>query len=215
MLKLNVPPPETIREIARDVVARPEFVLDETPDAEPPTWFVELMRWLLRPLERLFDNLHGLPELVRWSMVIFLGIALAAIVAHLVYSLVRALSGPRKADYQPFTSTARELDPIVLEGEADQAAVAGDYLNAIRLLFRATLRRIEVAEEKRLRPGITNRELLRRYRSSPVLDSLTRFVETIDWKWYGGQACEPADYAACRVEHARICEYARKHSLRA
>ena len=100
-----------------------------------------------------------------------------------------------------------EVDPVSLEEEADRAGSRGDYIGAIRLLFRAALRRIEVAEKKKLRPGSTNRELLRRYRSTPLFTPLERFVETIDNKWYGGGTCVEEDYLTCRGEHARILKH--------
>lgn len=72
------------------------------------------------------------------------------------------------------------------------------------MLFRAALRRIELAEDKKLRVGITNRELLRRYRQSPLSEPLQLFVEMIDRKWYGGEACESADALHCRESYGQI-----------
>jgi hypothetical protein len=95
-----------------------------------------------------------------------------------------------------------------LEQLAERASLAGDYIGGVRLLFRAALRRIELFEHKKLRPGITNRELLRRYRTSPLAAPLARFVETIDLKWYGSLPCERADYEACEIEHDRIRQHA-------
>jgi hypothetical protein len=106
-----------------------------------------------------------------------------------------------------------EIDPAALEQEAESASRAGDYIGAIRLLFRAALRRIEVVEKRKLRPGFTNRELLRRYRSTPLHDSLERFVETIDDKWYGDGICLESDYVYCRSEHERIRQYAEQSRL--
>jgi hypothetical protein len=103
-----------------------------------------------------------------------------------------------------------EIDPEALVREAERAGRDGDYIGAIRLLFRAALRRMEVVEKRKLRPGATNRELLRRYRSTPLHESLERFVETIDTKWYGGATCLESDYSLCRSEHDRIRQYVER-----
>ena len=100
-------------------------------------------------------------------------------------------------------------DTVHSQGRMREPAEHADYIGAIRLLFRSALRRLELAERRKFRPGFTNRELLRRYRSSPLADSLARLVETIELKWYGNTPCEQADYVACRGAHDDICQHVR------
>jgi hypothetical protein len=134
-------------------------------------------------------------------------ILFAVLVGLIVFALVKAIRAPllqRRLQLQP---SAKEHDPKEFEKQADLAIAQEDYIGAIRWLFRATLRRLELFEKKKFRPGITNRELLRRYRASPLAESLVSFVNTIDVKWYGQMPCGQSEYISCRNEHGRICRY--------
>lgn len=212
MLLLNVPvalpPPSAIRQATKDIVARPDYDLEVQPDQSAPALTLEFLRWLLKPFEWLFDNMEGMPDGVRWVVVVVVFILFIALVGHIIYTLVVAIRGPKSVRDGAAYATARDLlDPAELERRAESLAGGGNYIEAVRLLFRAALRRIEAAEDRRIRPGCTNRELLRRYRATPLFESLSRFVETIDMKWYGGAPCGEADYALCRGEHAKIRNY--------
>jgi hypothetical protein len=206
----SLPPPESIRKTAAEVVSRPYYDLDLAPrDDGPPIW-LELLRWITKPFKWLFESMEGLPDIVRWIVVVLAVILLVALISHLTYTFVRAIRGPLPRRRAFLATSAPETNPVDLEQEADEAGKAGDYIRAIRLLFRAALRRIETAEKKKLRPGFTNRELLRRYRSTPLFASLERFVETIDQKWYGDGTCLEEDYLTCCGEHARIRDYVQE-----
>jgi hypothetical protein len=206
---MAAPPPDVIRTTADSVLARPYFKLDRpTSDDSEPLIF-RIIEWILTPFKWLFDSLEGLPDFLRWIIVVVAAIVCALLIMHIVYSLLNALGEPRSRKKKlAVGAAAREAPPEQLEREAEGLAERGDLIGAVRVLFRAALRRLEVAEQKKFRPGFTNRELLRRYRSTAVFDSLQRFVETIDMKWYGEQPCLPEDYAACRTAHAWIRDHA-------
>jgi len=205
-----LPPPDVIRKTAQEVVARGYYdVGDESLPGSPPLWW-RILRWLLKPFEWLFESMEGWPDFVRWVIVISLFVLLLALLAHIVYSFAAAIRGPTARRRRPYLAAHVEVDPSALEEQAERAGGDGDYIGAIRLLFRAALRRIELAEKKKLRPGSTNRELLRRYQATPLFASLERFVETIDQKWYGGGTCREADFLTCRSEHARIRDYVQE-----
>jgi hypothetical protein len=202
-----LPPPDVIRNTAQEVVSRGYYDLgEESLPGSPPLWW-RILRWLLKPFEWLFESMEGWPDVVRWVIVISLFVLLLALVAHIVYSFAAAIRGPAARRRRVYLATHVEVDPSALEEQAERAGSGGDYIGGIRLLFRAALRRIEVAEKKKLRPGFTNRELLRRYQATPLFASLERFVETIDQKWFGGGACLEEDFLSCRSEHARIRNY--------
>jgi hypothetical protein len=206
----TLPPPDVIRQTAAEVVSRKYFDLGEkTLSDSPPIWWT-ILRWLLKPFEWLFVSMEGWPDFVRWIVVILCFVLLIALIGHIVYSFVMAIRGPAARRRGSYTPAHVEIDPTTLEQDAERAGKGGDYIGAIRLLFRAALRRIEVAEKKKLRPGFTNRELLRRYRSTPLFGSLERFVETIDQKWYGGGTCLEEDFVTCRSEHERIRQYVQE-----
>jgi hypothetical protein len=210
LAQATLPPPDAIRQTAQDVVSRKYYDLGDARRSElPPIWW-EILRWLLTPFEWLFNSMEGWPDFVRWTIVILCFALLLALIVHIIYTFITAIRGPAARRHGPYISAHVEIDPAALELQAEQAGSGGDYIGAIRLLFRAALRRIEVAEKKKLRPGSTNRELLRRYRSTPLFGSLERFVETIDEKWYGGGTCLESDYMTCRGEHARIREYVQE-----
>jgi len=197
-------PPDAIRRAADEVVARPYYQLGTAPRADATPAWLEVLRWILTPFEWLFESMEGLPDLIRWAIVILCVILCVALISHIFYTLVMAIRGPIQRRRQSFDTATREVDPVDLESGADELVAQGDYIGAIRLLFRASLRRIELAERRRFRPGFTNRELLQRYRATPLFASLARFVETIELKWYGNAVCDRTDYLTCRDEHGRI-----------
>jgi len=206
----QLPPSDSIRGAAREVISRPYYKLDSSTPEDATPLIVQLIRWIFKPFEWLYNQMEGLPEAVRWIVVIACVIVCVALIAHILYTLVKALGGPVARRRIPLADPGREVDPDDFEKQAALAETNLDYIGAVRLLFRAALRRLEIFEKRRFRPGITNRELLRRYRSTPLAESLLRFVNTIDLKWYGQVPCEQTDYIACRTEHGRICQYIRE-----
>jgi len=206
----QLPPAESIREAAREVISRPYYKLESSSPEDATPLLLELIRWIIKPFEWLFNQMEGLPDAVRWIVVIFCVVLCVALVAHILYTIVKAIGVPSARRRISITDPHRELEPQEFEQQAADAETNRDYIGAVRLLFRAALRRLEIFEKKKFRPGITNRELLRRYRATPLADSLVHFVNTIDLKWYGQLPCEQADYIACRTEHGRICEYIRE-----
>jgi hypothetical protein len=205
----TLPPPASIRDAAREVVSRPYFKLDSSSGSDGTSFLRQLLEWLIWPFKWIYDHTQGVPEVLRWVIVGLCFAICVALIAHILYTLIKAMSVPIARGRLPLDSTAREIDPSEFEKQADGASAGGDYISAVRLLFRAALRRLEIFEKKKLRPGITNRELLRRYRATPLADSMLSFVNTIELKWYGQAPCEQADYVTCRHEHGRICQYIR------
>jgi hypothetical protein len=202
-----LPPPDAIRRAAEEVVTRPYYRLGIGGGEDGEPFMLQVLRWILKPFRWLFDSMEGLPDILRWGIVILCAVLCAAIISHIVYTLLVAIRGPLQRSGARYDSEVRDVDPLDLEQQAELISRTGDYIGAIRLLFRAALRRIELAEKRKLRPGFTNRELLNRYRASPLQSSLARFVETIELKWYGNFPCEQADYVACRDEHGRIRQH--------
>lgn len=200
-----LPPPDVIQQTAREVVSRPEYLLDSAPGKSSGSWLIELLRWLLTPFEWLYDAMEGLPDFIRWTIVVLLTVICAALLAHIVWTFVVAIRSPQRLGRRrgKFASE-RPIDPAELVRQAEAAGTAGDYIEAVRLLFRASLVRLERWEKRRFRPGFTNRALLARYRSSPVGEPLKRLVDVLDAKWYGGAICDREDYVACREEHNRL-----------
>ncbi len=206
--------PETIRRTAEQVLRRPEFQLDPTPESGTTIleWTLRVLRWILEPFRWLFNAMEGLPDILRWLIVVALFAALVLLVLHIAYTFVQAVAGPTRVRGLSATARATPRDPSSIERGASEAASRGDHLTAIRLLFAACLLRLEAAEKRIFRPGTTNREHLKRHRKSPVFEPLKVFVDTIETRWYGQGECGPDDFEVCRAAHARIRDLAQEHA---
>jgi len=195
-----LPEPDVIRRTADEVIRRPEFQLTPVRDFSP-IW--EWLWRLIEPILGFFGRLWDISPALAVVFVVVLVIVLVALVAHIMYAFARAISGGKGlAGIGPLGR--RRTDPSQLESDADEAARRGDFIQAVRLLFRAALVRLEHRQNREPRPGITNREYLRRYRDSAVFEALRQFVDVIDAKWYGYGTCDAADYDRCRQAHALI-----------
>ncbi len=202
-----VMPDETVlREKMREVLSRPIYRV-ERPTNES-FWMIELflkvIEWLIIPFRWLFEITDGLPMFLRVLIVAVLVVALVAVLTHFVFTLFRALGGERRVDLAASImpsplKTAREWERL-----ADSAAERGEWIEAVRHLFRACLARLEERERRPFRRGTTNRGHLRRYRNASFSEALEVLVVTIERKWYGDESCDARDYAACQQAHSRV-----------
>jgi hypothetical protein len=195
---------DAIRRKANEVVARAEYQLDEGLSEESQTLWLMLLRTLLRPFVWLSDVMGGLPAFMQVMVIILLVIVVLALMTHIIWSIVAAARGKRRGNQTAGAGTVRESDPKELEAAAERAATKGNYLEGIRLLFRASLIRIERAQKRKLRVGITNRELIRRYRNSSLAEPLARLIDVIDRKWFGDEDCHAVDFESCLNDQLTI-----------
>ena len=202
----SMPDEDVLRDKVRDVLSRPIYQTDRTASDMP--WVLELffktIEALVDALRWLFELTAGLPSFLRWVIVAVLVIVLVAVLFHIFSTLFRALGserrGPLSLENSPSPlTTAREWERL-----ADEAAQRGEWIAAVRHLFRACLARLEERERRPFRRGTTNRGHLRRYRNAIFCDSLELLVVTIERKWYGDEACDAKDYEACRQAHSRL-----------
>ena len=200
----KVATPDAIRRKATEVVARTEYQLDEGLTDESQSLWLMLLRTLLRPFVWLSEVLGELPTFLQIIVIIVLVIVVLALMTHIIWSFVAAVRGKPHIDQIAGAGSVRDSDPQELETAAERAATNGLYLEGIRLLFRASLIRIERAQKRRLRVGITNRELLRRYRNSSVAEPLARLVDMIDRKWFGDEDCHAVDFESCLNDQLTI-----------
>jgi len=201
-----LPDPEVIRRTAEEVTQRPEYQLESAGASNEALTdlLLEILYRILTPLRWLFEMTAGLAEWLRWLIVLGLVLTLVLLITHIVYTIMTALRGPKRASGYTLEEERHHLDPAALELQADDALARLDYISAVRLLFRSILLRLEEHEGRKHRAGMTNREYLYRYRKSPISQSMKPFVETIDIKWYGLGVCSMADYEACRRAHSNI-----------
>ena len=199
-LNASLPAAEEIRDTARLVLERPEFQVETAPPgAEQLLQLLEwLIRQLLRPFVWLFNAMEGFPDPLRWLIVIALFVLLIALLGHIFYTVFSVLRPPSRKTTLVDVARGNELQPADFEKLADEAAADRDYIGAVRCLFRAALVSLQQREQRRLRPGITNREILSRLRDARLVDAMRLFVETIDAGWYGRQPCGEGEYRRCR-----------------
>ncbi|BBO34682.1 DUF4129 domain-containing protein [Lacipirellula parvula] len=209
MPSATLPAAEEIRSSARLILERPEFQVETAPPGGSELvrfleWTIEL---LLAPFRWLFNAMDGLPELLRWIIVFALAGLLILLLGHIFYTFATVLRPSTRRRTAEEILVSDEQRPADFEKLADAAAAERDYIGAIRCLFRAALLSLQQREQRRLRPGITNRELLARLRDPQLRDSLRSFVEVIDAGWYGRLPCGAGEYHRCREAYQSIRAY--------
>lgn len=214
-----VPSPDALREKAAEIVARRHYDLSGgADDSLKEEIFLQALHAIGDFFRWFFSLTEGLPDFLRWPIVIGLILLVVLLIAHIIYTLVTSIRAPKRSKYPEGDLHRRGQDPVELERLADKAADDADYIGAIRYLFRASVVRLEAWDKRSHRPGTTNRELLRRYRDRMLVSqSLSLMVDMIDRKWYGDEVCSHLDYQACQQAHADICRTTGEpsHAVRA
>lgn len=203
----GLPDDNVLREKVRDVLARPDYRLD--PPGDSAAWFIEMLltvlSWIIWPFKWIYNFSEGLPDFLRWLVVLAMIAVMGLVVGHIVYTVISAIRGSDREKFAlPSESAPQRMTAAELETLAEQAANRGELVVAVRFLFRASLARLELREKKMTRRGLTNREHLRRYRGTPFFDPLEVLVSTIEWKWYGEQPCADEDWESCRRAYQSV-----------
>ncbi len=201
------PDPEAVRRTAEEVLSRPYYQIDAPPDFSN-TWFNQIFTFLfgiLRAIVQFFASLWDISPILAWVVAIFLTVSLVLLVAHIGMTIWQTFRRNKNVDHFSLEDSKKKVDPSELARQAAEAELRGDHILGVRLLYKAALSQLEQFEGKPFRPGTTNREHLRKYRSSPLHGWLTRFVSTIDDKWYGYEPCYSDDFAACREAYEQVC----------
>ncbi len=203
----SMPDDERLREKVREVLSRRDYQTNRAGDETP--WMLELMMKGMEALAGflrwwLFEFTESWPMALRVIVTFGMVVLLVSVIVHGFFTLFRAMRGtPHQVvsvsiSQSPLTS-ARDWERL-----ADEAAAQGEWIAAVRHLFRACLAQLEERERRPFRRGTTNRGHLRRYRNAAFCDSLELLVLTIERKWYGDEVCDAKDYEACRQAHSRV-----------
>lgn len=203
----TAPAPETIRSTAAEILNGPDFRIEQ--DTKYGETYVELLvklfEWLIAPFRWLFNAMEGLPEALRWIIVIGLFMLLVLLVVHIIYTLATAIRpSRRKPNFAAVSSSTRKISAEEFEQLAQTAIAQLDYISAVRHLFRASLVHLQSLEGRRLSPGLTNRQYVWRYRKSCFVQSLQYFADVIDASWYGNHLCREQEYQKCAQAYAEI-----------
>lgn len=199
---------ESIRQATKKVLASEEYHLDLKENSLQPLWerVLEMLRSFLNFISDMFSFLDGMPQFVRWLVILAMFVVVILLVGHIVMALISAVRPAKNRKAGSFGSVETRDDPRRWEQEAFQKAKMGDYVVAARLLLLASLFRLEDSFDRPFRRSTTNREYLRKYRTLPVLDSVRQLVDTIDRKWYGEEPCDQQDFEQCRRSHMLIIQ---------
>lgn len=209
----STPTPHELREAAVRIVSGPDYRLDA--QQSQSHWTEELLltvlEWLITPLRWLFELTEGLPDVLRWLIVVVLVIVVIGLIWHMASTFVAAMRAPARVVSSGWSDRQRGLSPEELETLAEESARAGHHITAIRFLFRASVTRLEYSAKQKHRPGATNRELLRRFSKWPEIStSIQHFVDVIDRKWYGDESCSEYDYTECQSAYDSVCRFLRE-----
>ena len=204
-----LPSPDEIRRLAQEIVHRSSYDLGPTGDDVP--MIVRALRFfksIFGPFFGWFQTLWEVSPILAGLIMLVLMAVLVALIWHIVYSFRSAMRAPPqlKSNIHDDTHT---LTPAELEQRARLAGKSGDFIEAVRLLFLASLLSLETAQKRTVRRGTTNREYLQRFKHSPAFEPLFFFVDTLDRKWYAGAPCTESDYQESLRAYSSIQQTAR------
>lgn len=204
------PDADTVHRTLEEVFSHGDYELQPPPESTDAVGdlFEPLFDWLFEPLIKWWRQASGsLP----WLDDVLAGVGVGLLLVLLV-QIVRLRNRTPNARL-PAAIPDVELGPEQLAHRARSAAETGDFVGAARLLLQSCKARLEQAEHRTDRPGITNRELLRRYRASRLAEPLATLVETVDRGWFGGRECTRLDYLSCLAAYEEVAEAAGQRRL--
>lgn len=178
----------------RDILARPEFQTEEKQQSpRQEGWFERLIKLL----QQWFSKLGMKTVAGNNTATIIATVLLGGLLALLVYLLVRwvwdALASGQVIRLKDDEKSEDEMEPDTLLKLAQQALARGEVRQAIRLRFRAVLRRLPQTSAAVL---LTNSQLKRRVsREYPAAaQPFGRLVVCFEDAWYGGLPVASEDY---------------------
>jgi hypothetical protein len=190
--------PARTRAAIEEVLARPEFAdLHGDPDA---LWR-QLTEWLLSLLARGSSALANLAPWLCWLIVGWMLLTLAAILAHLLYTLWRLLGGSRWAtEGGPSARRHRgellgipDLDFETVYAEALRLLATGDWLAATKYYYVTAILWLDRQGAIVFRPPKTNRDYIAELRDRVELQGLfRRLTNGFESIIYGGRAATAA-----------------------
>jgi hypothetical protein len=174
-----LPGPDEAREAAQRELSRAPYR-----EAQGP-WYLRLLQWVLNKLQELVERASSRVPGGGWGLVVLtlLVLLLVAVV------VVRLRPTTRRGGPPGLFEGASERTAAEHRAEAERAAAAGDFGEAVQERFRAVVRELESRGVVDPRPGRTADEVAREAGSTvPVLaDPLMRGARLFDDVRYGGR----------------------------
>ncbi|MBM3473551.1 MAG: DUF4129 domain-containing protein [Armatimonadetes bacterium] len=192
---------EALERELRQILDQPDFKRAMRGSEEDPR---AAMRRLLLRLQRLFARLGGLQQTNYGAFlvsVIVLSVLLIGLLAHITYTITRALRSAGRARGGPAPPPpARAKSADELRREAEALAARGEFREAIRSLYVALIRALQARGVLSRAASRTNWEYVRQLDTHPqVAAVLQPFTETFDAKWYGRRPASAEEMERCRA----------------
>lgn len=202
--------PDEVRTALDEILARPGY---NSPLAKLAERLEQAAARLLRALRNMLrgiDDLFVAAPVVYWLIVAALVGVLVLLLAHIGWTVKRAVTMGRAPTDGDAAAPAERETPASVRRQAETLAAAGRFLDAMRLLFRALALRIGQRDTGIVFPSLTNREFAAVFRRDPtVFQRLRAFVDVLDDRWYGEHPCNAEDYELCRTVYDQVVHQAR------
>jgi hypothetical protein len=186
----GLPAPEAVRRELERVYARPEFRRRGG----------NLWAEFLDALGRFFSwlgGLHGESPALFWLVLTGCVTLLVLLTGHIAWTVFRAVYVGRRGGADSPAEQRRRLS-AGFRADAEARAAAGDFTEAVRLLFLSLVYAFDEAGRVPFRPALTNREYLGFFEDRPaVAQSLRVFVDLLDANWYGLRPTGGDEYGRC------------------
>ena len=183
------------REVVREVLAGRDFA--HLQREEKLSLMQRLRLGLISAVRWIGDFFESMPRWLWWTVLIWMVLTLLAIVGHLVYTLVtaispRALRATGQGEGGSFSERwlgERDLDYEELYERARQLLGKGDLTEAVRYLFVAGLMLLQRRGWVRFHRSKTDGDYLRELTPHPrIREALTDLTRTFEATAYGGAA---------------------------
>jgi hypothetical protein len=183
-----------------NILNRPPFA-----NTAPETWWQTLIRSIVDFLERLAGNTaNGIFD----ARDIFVGLGVLAVlfvVLYFVRNLRRNLVSEEAL--APLLDETEARTPGEAFDKAQRFVNAGDYRNAVRQLYLATLLILDQRGKIKYDPTLTNRQVLQQASNDPgTTTALEPIVETFDRVWYGFEPLTRGEFDVYRERVEKVRE---------
>ncbi|MBV8594677.1 MAG: DUF4129 domain-containing protein [Candidatus Eremiobacteraeota bacterium] len=197
-------PPDDPQVLALSILSQRAYAHERTAPAPAPreTLLDKILKWLGGHVQDLIRAIFGaavaVPLLGRITVITFI-VAVAALAVYLIYLLVSTLAR-RQRKFAPNMGTplAPLIEPHTLYERAKAAARAGQYAQAVALLFQASLRMFDGAGKLPYDASLTPGEYRRAVRRSVAAagDPFDQIAKTFVLAAFAERTITADEYAA-------------------
>lgn len=185
-------PASEIRRLIEEILARPEFG-----SRQPLPPLERLREWAGQWLSRLLISFIGSAAMSPLWIGLLIGALLALVVAVVAIARLRPWREARAS--AAVRVIAAGQDPSAVRAQAAEAARAGRFREAVRLLYLALLLALSRREVLRYDGTRTNWEYLAAVHDRAFYHPMRDLTGLFDRVWYGGEPAGAEEYARATV----------------